>query len=139
MQAGTDTACERIAVSELLLPASAAKLSAARRYAEDAAAAFGLDGDGCFAFAVAANEAVTNAIRHGAPDAWGRIHLSVLASAERLTLMVRDFGTFKAPARMRSTTSEHGRGFTLMATLVDEVQLCAATGNTTVRLTKARE
>ncbi len=40
------------------------------------------------------NEAVTNAIRHGAPDEHGHIHLSVLVDGERLTLAVRDYGTF---------------------------------------------
>jgi serine/threonine-protein kinase RsbW len=125
-------------VSELRLPARPSELGAARQYAEEAAAAFGLDGDGCYEFVFAVNEAVTNAIRHGAPDKQGQIHLGIAASADRLTFSVRDCGTFVPLVRASSPESEHGRGLALMAKLVDEVQLCSEAGSTTVRLSKAR-
>jgi anti-sigma regulatory factor (Ser/Thr protein kinase) len=120
--------------SELRLPARASELAAAREYARGAAAAFGLDDDRCYEFAFAVNEAVTNAIRHGRPDEHGDIHLSVRADAERLTFAVRDCGTFAASTFDRVTSSERGRGFALMTRLMDAVQLCAAPGSTTVRL-----
>jgi serine/threonine-protein kinase RsbW len=126
------------AVSELRLPARPSELSAAREYAEEAAAAFGLDADGCYEFVFAVNEAVTNAIRHGTPDRQGQIHLSIAASADRLTFVVRDCGTFVPFIRVSNSRSEHGRGLALMAKLVDEVQLCSEPGGTTVRLSKAR-
>jgi anti-sigma regulatory factor (Ser/Thr protein kinase) len=128
---------EMNSVSELRLPASSSQLTVARRYAEDAAAAFGLNHDECFEFAVAVNEAVTNAIRHGAPDARGEVHLSILESADHITCVVRDCGRFTASVGA-TASSEHGRGFTLMTALMDAVQLSIASGNTTVRLTKAR-
>jgi anti-sigma regulatory factor (Ser/Thr protein kinase) len=127
-----------LAVSAMRLPARSSELSAARRYAEEAAEAFGLDAHGCFEFAVAVNEAVTNALRHGAPDEHGQIHLSVLEGADRLTFVVCDCGTFRAPTAPASPTSEHGRGFTLMSTLMDTVHVHGAPGATTVRLTKFR-
>lgn len=124
-------------VSELRLPARPSELRTARQYAEEAAAAFGLDADGCYELALAFNEAVTNAIRHGAPDSRGQIRLSVLMDADRLTLTVHDHGTFAAPVLDRARTCEQGRGLALMASLMD-VQICAGPAGTTVRLSKAR-
>jgi anti-sigma regulatory factor (Ser/Thr protein kinase) len=123
---------------ELNLPAEPAKLVMAREYAQRAAAAFGLDGDRSYEFVFAVNEAVTNAIRHGAPDEHGHIMLSVLSEGDRLTFAVRDYGTFKAREEDRDEHAEGGRGFALMTRLMDAVQLCVAPGNTTVRLSKAR-
>jgi serine/threonine-protein kinase RsbW len=127
-----------LAESELQLPARRSELGAARKYAGDVAAAFGLDADNCFEFVVAVNEAVTNAIRHGASDERGLIHLSIVADAERLTFAVRDRGTFVMPVLDGEMSSEHGRGLALMASLVDEVQLEIEPGGTTVRLSKTR-
>lgn len=113
-------------------------MGAARQYAADGAAAFGLDEDGCYEFVVAVNEAVTNAIRHGASDEHGVIHLSIVADGNCLTFAVRDRGTFVMPVLDGTLGSEHGRGLALMASLVDEVQLEIEPGGTTVRLSKAR-
>jgi len=124
--------------SELQLPAERSELGAARKYVADTATAFGFDPDTCFEFVFAVNEAVTNAIRHGASDENGLIHLSIVADAERLTFSVRDRGTFVMPVLDGSMSAEHGRGLALMASLVDEVQLEIEPGGTTVRLSKAR-
>jgi stage II sporulation protein AB (anti-sigma F factor) len=124
--------------SELRLPARASALGATRNYVGQAAAAFGLDAEGCDELVFAANEAVTNAIRHGAPDEQGYIHLAIAVQADRLTFVVRDYGAFVPSITKNSSRSEHGRGFALMARLVDEVQLSSEPGNTTVRLSKAR-
>ena len=126
------------AESELQLPAERSELGAARKYVADQAAAFGFDPDTCFEFVYAVNEAVTNAIRHGASDENGLIHLSIVADAGRLTFSVRDRGTFVMPVLDGSVSAEHGRGLALMASLVDEVQLEIEPGGTTVRLSKAR-
>jgi serine/threonine-protein kinase RsbW len=124
--------------SELSLPARRSELAAARRYAADGAAAFGLDPESSYEFVFAVNEAVTNAIRHGGSDDQGRIHLSIIADADRLTFAVRDRGTFVMPVLDGAENAEHGRGLALMASLVDEVQLEIDPGGTTVRLSKAR-
>ncbi len=125
--------------SELCLPARRSELATARQYAEEAAIAFGLDEDSRHKFVYAVNEAVTNAIRHGAPDARGQIHLSVVADTDRLTFAVRDYGTFAMPTLDPATTPEHGRGLGLMASYTDEVRLCTKPGSTTVTLSKVRE
>lgn len=124
--------------SELRLRAHPSQLRAARRYAEEAAIAFGLDADERYDFVLAVNEAVTNAIRHGKPDADGQILLGVVLEGKRMTFVVRDFGTF-VPARVESTLeSERGRGLAMMASLMDDVQLCIEPGGTTVQLSKDR-
>lgn len=138
MRASREQDAVSLAESELHLPARRSELAAARRYAADGAEAFGFDPDSCFEFVVAVNEAVTNAIRHGASDEQGRIHLSIVADADRLTFAVRDRGKFVLPSRDRATSSENGRGLALMASLVDEVQLEIEPRSTTVRLSKAR-
>jgi anti-sigma regulatory factor (Ser/Thr protein kinase) len=127
-----------LVIGELRLPAQPAKLGLAREYAHQAAAAFGLDADRCYEFAFAVNEAVTNAIRHGSPDTHGHIHLSVCTHGDRLTLAVRDYGTFSGYAPIAAMGADRGRGFVLMARVMDAVQLCIGSGNTTVRLSKAR-
>jgi serine/threonine-protein kinase RsbW len=126
------------AAGELRFPAHSSELGAARRYAEEAAAAFGFDADGCHECVFAVNEAVTNAIRHGAPDERGLIYLGVAADDDRLTFTVRDAGTFAIPVPETTMSSEHGRGLALMASLMDEVQLRIEPGSTVIRLSKIR-
>jgi len=126
------------ATSELRLPALPSELRLAREYAHRAAAAFGFDAERCHEVAFAVNEAATNAIRHGRPDEHGHIHLSAVSDGDRLTLTVRDYGTFVASAAGAAPSPEGGRGFALMAGLMDTVQLCVSPGSTTVRLSKAR-
>jgi anti-sigma regulatory factor (Ser/Thr protein kinase) len=127
------------AASELHVLARRSELGVARKYAEDVAAAFGLDSDGRYEFVYAVNEAVTNAIRHGASDEEDMIHMSISADADRLTFCVRDRGTFVMPEVEVDESSSGGRGLALMASLVDEVDVHIDPGGTTVRLTKLRE
>jgi anti-sigma regulatory factor (Ser/Thr protein kinase) len=125
-------------VSELHVLARRSELGVARKYAEDVAAAFGLDEGSRYEFVYAVNEAVTNAIRHGASDEEDMIHMSIAADADRLTFSVHDQGTFVMPDVDGIETSEGGRGLALMASLVDEVDVHIDPGGTTVRLSKIR-
>lgn len=127
------------AASELGLSARRSELGAARQYTGEAAAAFGFDAEGCYEFVFAVNEAVTNAIRHGAPDARGLVYLGFIAAPDRLTFAVRDSGTFAIPGMDTATRTEHGRGLAFMASLMDEVQLHTKPGSTIVRLSKVRK
>jgi anti-sigma regulatory factor (Ser/Thr protein kinase) len=124
--------------SELHVLARRSELGVARKYAEDVAAAFGLDEDGRYEFVYAVNEAVTNAIRHGASDEEDMIHMSIVADAERLTFAVRDQGTFVMREVDGAEASAGGRGLALMASLVDEVDVHIDPAGTTVRLCKLR-
>jgi serine/threonine-protein kinase RsbW len=136
MRSPNDTA--GTATSELHVLARRSELGIARKYAEDIAEAFGLDEDSRYEFVYAVNEAVTNAIRHGASDEEDMIHMSIIADADRLTFAVRDRGTFVMPEVDGVQTSAGGRGLALMASLVDEVELHIDPGGTTVRLSKVR-
>jgi serine/threonine-protein kinase RsbW len=125
-------------VSELRLTADSSRLRAARRHVERAATRVGLDPDRTSRFVYAVNEAVTNAIRHGAPDHKGLIRLRTVIEHERLTVHVHDSGEFVLPSVKPSPDADHGRGFTLMARFADEVLLSVRPGATVVSLTVAR-
>ena len=124
--------------SELLVPARRSELGVARRFADEVATKFGLDAEARYEFVYAVNEAVTNAIKHGASDEEGMIHLRIVADADRLTFAVHDRGTFNMPVMDSNATAEGGRGLALMASLVDEVELLIGPAGTTVRLHKMR-
>jgi anti-sigma regulatory factor (Ser/Thr protein kinase) len=126
------------ATSELRLAAQPSQLGRAREYARAAAAACSFDEERCYEVVCAFNEAVTNAIRHGLPDEQGQIDLSADSDGERLTLAVRDYGTFVVSALAATPRSEGGRGFALMAGLMDSVELRVSPASTTVRLSKDR-
>lgn len=126
------------ATSELRLSAQASQLCRAREYARAVAAACGFDEERCYEVVCAFNEAVTNAIRHGRPDEQGQIHLSARSDGERLTLAVRDHGTFVASGAAATPHAEGGRGFALMAGLMDSVELRLSPVSTIVCLSKDR-
>ena len=124
---------------ELRLPAKASELQRAREYADQAAASFGFDDPERFQFAFAVNEAVTNAIRHGTADQAGTIGLRIAAHGDRLTVDVCDCGPFvDRAADQDEPMPDHGRGFDLMAKLMDELEVRAHPEGTTVRLGKRR-
>jgi anti-sigma regulatory factor (Ser/Thr protein kinase) len=119
---------------ELWLTADPAELVTARRFAEAAARDFGLDADACFRFTLAVNEAVANAIEHGAPSAEGHVLLRISTRGDSLSFEVRDWGRFSVRWRHPEELPERGRGLALMASLVDEVDLKPSDDSTVVRL-----
>ena len=123
---------------EVRLPACGTELSTARKHAHEVASAFGLAPSACYGFVFAVNEAVTNAIMHGEPDEDGAITLRFTVEGDRLTCAVEDRGTFTPPSRALGHWTEHGRGLTLMAKLVDDLRLAIRSGTTTVRLSADR-
>jgi serine/threonine-protein kinase RsbW len=137
-----DDSAERGAVlfaeRELRLPAEPSELAGMRDYVGRAASEFGLDDAGRRDFVFAANEAVTNAIRHGTPDADGTILLRISGEGELLTLAVSDCGPFVTEVGGDDPLAVNGRGFRFMTTLVDEIQLSIGRGHTTLSLHKRR-
>ena len=123
---------------ELRLRADAVELRTARAHVQRSAAALGFDADTIDAIVLAANEAVTNAIRHGESDAQGTIGLLIESDADGLTIVVSDSGSFVASAPDPSPMAEQGRGFVFMAGLMDEVDLTKGPDGTVVRLRKRR-
>jgi anti-sigma regulatory factor (Ser/Thr protein kinase) len=116
---------------ELWLRADAHELRRARWLADTAAAEHGLDADQRFRFTFAANEAVANAIEHGAASPEGHILVRTSSEAGRLSFEVQDWGSFSPGLSEAEALPERGRGLALMATMVDEVDV-RPTGDTTV-------
>jgi anti-sigma regulatory factor (Ser/Thr protein kinase) len=123
---------------ELRLRPLASELQRARRFADDAAALFGLDQRERHDFRLAASEAVANAIEHGRACSDGMIHLWVSQRPRRLTLGVRDAGTFVPKPPEDDPLRERGRGLLLMSGLVDVLALSRVDGHTQVELSKHR-
>jgi serine/threonine-protein kinase RsbW len=130
----------RAPIADLHLPAQSSCLALARLFVRRAAAACGLDAERSYELEYAFNEAVTNAIRHGRPDARGQIHLSALCRDDRLTLAVHDSGTFAMPVAgdLAKAPAEGGRGLALMARFADDVEIRNEPGATTVLVSKLR-
>jgi serine/threonine-protein kinase RsbW len=125
---------------EVWLAAEPTKLAETRRLADEAAASYGLDEPERFDFAFAVNEAVSNAIEHGAPSPEGTIHIRFSEEDDSLVFCVRDYGEF-ATARTKLYVDEptsRGRGLALMAAMVEELGLCRGSTGTLVRLAKRR-
>jgi anti-sigma regulatory factor (Ser/Thr protein kinase) len=134
---------------EMCLRPDPSELAAARDYVEQAAVAFGLDRARGFACVFAVNEALTNAIRYGAPGEDERIRLRISAERDRLVFAVSSRGPFAAARASRGpsgpaaevtsvpgVSSEGGRGLPYMERLMDEVELDVRAESTTVRLYK---
>lgn len=120
---------------ELRIAAGPGQLRLAREYVEHAATAFGLEDRECYEVVVAVNEAVTNAIRHGAPDERGHVRLQTRIERERLTFIVLDSGSFE-PAPGVAAGGSGGRGLGLMASLMDEMVLRTGPAGTAVELSR---
>jgi anti-sigma regulatory factor (Ser/Thr protein kinase) len=121
----------------LALCAHPAELSSARRFFDAAAADFGLDELGRYQVTTAANEAVSNAIRHGAPVYGGCVYLGAAAEDGKLVCSVHDGGSFELLGDADpDPNAEHGRGLPLMNLLMDEVALDTGADGTVVRLSK---
>lgn len=112
-------------------------LAHARGLVDETAAALGFD-EGCrYEIKVAANEALTNAVEHGAPCEGGRLRLRIEPQTAALTVEVCDCGTFSPPAPSAGDPlPERGRGLDFMRLLMDDVELLPADGGTRLRLRK---
>jgi anti-sigma regulatory factor (Ser/Thr protein kinase) len=122
---------------ELRIAAGPSGLASARDYAADAATEFGLDDAERFDVVLAVHEAVSNAMRHGAPDELGHIRLEANVGPERLTFTVHDSGEFRQPAAA-PPDADHGRGLEMIGVLMDEVVITIGPAGTTIRLSRLR-
>ncbi len=122
--------------AELHLLAHPSELVTVRRFAEEAAASFGLGQEDRYALAFAVNEAVSNAIEHGRPSSEGTIHLYVAEEEGALAFYVEDYGMFAPKVVPLEDFPARGRGFTLMGAVVDEVDVRRGRAGTVVRLCK---
>jgi anti-sigma regulatory factor (Ser/Thr protein kinase)/ketosteroid isomerase-like protein len=114
-----------------------AGLADGRHFIDLALAAAGFDDAARYQITVATNEAVSNAIEHGAPCDDGRVHLAASVENDSFVFYVRDCGRFdeSSPPEL-DPVAERGRGFAFMNLLMDEVRLDARVGETVLRLAK---
>jgi anti-sigma regulatory factor (Ser/Thr protein kinase) len=122
----------------LELVADPSQLATARRFADGAAARFGLEERGRYEFTFAVNEAVSNAIEHGVPSPKGTIRMAVAEEDGTLVFEVEDHGTFAPKPPTLDSFPERGRGLAFMAAVVDEVDVRHGASGTVVRLCKRR-
>ncbi len=88
---------------------------------------------------IAAGEACTNAVEHsgarasgGRPAAW----IEATRDRNRVRVVVNDLGLWKPPHRRLRQPQKRGRGRSLMANMVDQVQICTGATGTAVLLIK---
>jgi anti-sigma B factor antagonist len=122
----------------LRLRPEASQLALARSFAIAAARRSGLDPRQQYNFALATNEAVANAIRHGLPCPSGYIEIWVEEGSEELTIGVRNGGDFVLPPLPPDPLPEGGRGLRLMSQMVDKIAILQEDAQTVVRLAIAR-
>jgi anti-sigma regulatory factor (Ser/Thr protein kinase)/ketosteroid isomerase-like protein len=119
------------------ISAGPAGLSEGRSFIDRALTAAGFDAATRYQITVATNEAVSNAMEHGAPCDGGRFHLSASVEEGSFVFHVRDCGQFEdAVTPLPDPVAERGRGFAFMNLLMDDVRLDARAGETILRLTK---
>jgi anti-sigma B factor antagonist len=123
---------------ELHVAPTASELARVRGFAAAAAFRFGLDPRERHDFTAAANEAVANAIEHGEPCDDETIHVWVTEEDDKLTLGVRDGGSFAFDPPPDDPLPERGRGLVLMSHLVDSLALSRLDGHTHVELSMQR-
>ena len=121
----------------LAIPPGPRGLSEGRGFIDRALAAVGFDASTRYQVTVATNEAVSNAMEHGAPCADGHFHLAATVERDVFVFSVRDCGEFEhAASPAPDPVAERGRGFAFMNLLMDDVRLEARAGKTVLRLVK---
>jgi anti-sigma regulatory factor (Ser/Thr protein kinase)/ketosteroid isomerase-like protein len=111
-------------------------LAEGRGFIDRALAAAGFDAAERYQITVATNEAVSNAMEHGAPCDDGHFHLAATVESGSFVFSVRDCGEFEESSPLPDPVAERGRGFAFMNLLMDEVRLDARPGHTVLRLAK---
>ena len=127
---------------ELLLPRSAKSELVAVRAAEEIGAEMGFDPDSIGQIKAALVEACINAFEHSMASS-GKVHLRFVASADRLTIYVQNYGVdFDGVARERPAVKagalpqKRGWGLELMRGLMDEVRFDRLAQGTRIVLVK---
>ena len=123
------------AEQEVWVPAEPSALAQAREIVDDAARAVGFDDDARHRIRTAANEALTNAVKHGEPCS-GQVLLRVRPETGALSVVVCDCGRFVPDMSLPEELPEHGRGLAFIGLLMDEVEIVSDRESTVVRMLK---
>jgi anti-sigma regulatory factor (Ser/Thr protein kinase) len=125
---------------ESWLPAAPESALVARAIVHEAAVKLGLDGQATWELVLATSEAVSNAIRHGAPCGNGGqgILVRVFPWNDRVYVEVCDCGEFEAKQFPPGLEATHGRGIPIITAVVDYFELLPDGPGTRVRFAKRR-
>ena len=112
-------------------------LSEGRGFIDRVLSSAGFDDAARYQITVATNEAVSNAMEHGAPCDDGHFHIAASVERDWFVFSVRDCGQFEEAASPEpDPMAERGRGFAFMNLLMDDVRLDAHPGGTLLQLVK---
>ena len=118
---------------ETWLPAAPAAAGTARSIVGEADSEVGLDGGSTWDLLLATSEAVANAVQHG--KAWPNdcILLTTEPCTRGLRVEVCDCGTFDSKLEPAPLDATFGRGITIIAAVVDRLEVRNGNGRTLVR------
>ena len=120
----------------LEIPAQLDRLVEVRRFADDAAAAFGFSPSEQYLIRLALTEAVTNAVRHGSTSEDDPVEVRVGPEGGALAFYVSDTGRFVPRVDLDEDLPEQGRGLAFIVQLMDEVEVRPGPGGTVIRFSK---
>jgi anti-sigma regulatory factor (Ser/Thr protein kinase) len=122
--------------SRIEFPAVPERLQEARDFVDEVAASFHFGEDARYDIKLAATEAVSNAIRHGARSKRDTVKVSAFECDGVLTFCVSDHGTFLPNLENGDPLPEQGRGLAFIAHLMDQVCIRTGPHGTVVRFSK---
>ena len=125
-----------VSVSSIEFPATADHLREVRDFVDDVAISFGFDEDARYDLKLAATEAVSNAIQHGARSERDTVSVCAAEGNGMLTFCVSDHGTFITNVEDIDSLPEQGRGLAFIAHLMDQVCIRTGEDGTVVRFSK---
>ena len=122
---------------ESWLPSAPASATEARALVRDAALELRLDGPTTWELMLATTEAIANAVEHGEPCDPRGIFLSLEAIDGSFEVEVRDCGgCYPADSRSSKPDEQGGRGISIIAAIMDRLEIVPSTGLTRVRFGK---
>ena len=125
-----------VSATRIEFPATADRLMYARDFVDDIAISFGFDEDARYDLKLAATEAVSNAIRHGARSERDTVSVCAAEGNGVLTFCVADRGTFVSNLDDVDPLPAQGRGLAFIAHLMDQVCIRTGENGTVVRFSK---
>jgi serine/threonine-protein kinase RsbW len=122
---------------ESWLPSAPASATEARALVRDAASELRLDGPTTWELMLATTEAIANAVEHGEPCDRRGIFLRMQVIDGSFEVEVRDCGgCYPAESRSSKPDEQGGRGISIIAAIMDRLEILPSTGLTRVRFGK---
>ena len=122
---------------ESWLPSAPASATEARALVRDAASELRLDDPTTWELMLATTEAIANAVEHGEPCDRRGIFLRMEVIDGSFEVEVRDCGgCYPADSRSSKPDEQGGRGMSIIAAILDRLEIVPSTGLTRVRFEK---